>query len=399
MKPLVVFVDDEKNVLSAMERYLIREDYRQVFCNSASDALKIFAREEVHLIVSDLRMPEMNGLELLKAIREEYPETIRMVLSGTSDSNMVIDAINNGEIFRYLTKPLAEVKELRAIIRQALDFYALKKREKLLVNELALKNSELMAWKKRMAYELEVAEKLQRKLLETGPIEFGNLQALFAYQPCWSIGGDFFDLIKLPEERLCIYIGDVSGHGVGSALISTLLKLTASDMVRQHYQEGPAAICCKLNAYMNSHFHNAGCFATFLLAFLNPATGSWNACNCGHPPPFIFSGRDAVIDDRISSMGCLPLGFFDDPSCYVASSQIEWQTVPGEVLFLFTDGLYEARNDRNEILGFDGLKQIAAERLKGSKNLPDPAEIIKNIEERGFDCSGDDCCAILLKHE
>lgn len=397
MEPVVIFVDDEKNVLSSLERLLIRENYKKYFCNSASEALEVFTREKVHLIVSDLRMPEMNGLELLKIVRQKYPDTIRMVLSGTSESNVVIDSINKGEIFRYLTKPLQEVGEIRAVIRQALEFYAAHAREKALLEELRLSNAELTVWKDRMAYELSVAEKLQLKLLGVPPVKDASFAAAFAYQPSCSISGDFFDLIGLPDGGFCVYIGDVSGHGVGAALVSTLLKLTASDYVRQYYKEGPATVCRMLNDFMNSHFQDSGIFSTFFLAFYDAASRHWTACNCGHPTPMLFDASGMLVADRISVDGTIPLGFFESGDHYKESVQISWQGRPGEVYFFFTDGLYEARDSQGEMFGFEQLQHTTHSILAESSELPEPALIISSISKRNFDCSGDDCCAILVK--
>jgi serine phosphatase RsbU (regulator of sigma subunit) len=397
VKPVVIFVDDEINILSSLERHLMREDYQKHFCNSAAEALKILSQEQVHLIVSDIRMPEMNGLELLKIVREKYPETIRMVLSGTSDSSMVIDAINKGEIFRYLSKPLAEVKELRTVISQALEFYALKVREKELLHELQLKNTELTSWKNRMSNELKIAEKLQLKLLEVPPLGDHDFTAVFAYEPSYSIGGDYFDLIKLPDGKFCVYVGDVSGHGVGSALISTLLKLTASDYVKQNHQNGPAAVCKMLNDFMSSHFQNIQVFSTLFLAIYDSNSHTWTACNCGHPPPMLFAPSGSPLSDRISPAGVFPIGFFDFPDTYTEKAQISWKTSEGEVLFFYTDGLYEAHDESGEMFDFARLEQTVSEMLDKSTDLPQPSEIIKAIVQKGYNSSADDCCAILVK--
>lgn len=397
MNSTILFVDDEKNVLSSLERYLVREEFEKVFCTSALQALEVLEKKPVQVVVSDIRMPEMNGLEFLRQVREKYPETVRMVLSGTSETNLVIEAINNGEVFRYLTKPLAEVKELKSILRQALEFYELRAKKAELLEELACKNSELSAWKERMAYELKVAEKLQKKLLDAFPQNTKSFLTRFAYQPCWSIGGDFYDSIILPNDRLCVYLGDVSGHGVGSALISTLLKMTTTDLVRDYFQDGPAAICRRLNEYMNTHVLQTDCFATMFLAIFDPAEMSWHACNCGHPVPLVFSRNGAAKLDSLSTHGTLPLGFFDDPKRYTKEYQISWSCDAGDTLFLFTDGLFEARDKTGEQFGMENLAQIVSEKISNTESLPVPQEIIDEVAARGFDCGADDCCAIFVR--
>lgn len=121
----VLFVDDEEKVLTAIERVTHDESYNTFFVQSAIDAIEILQQHEVHVIVTDMRMPEMNGLELLKVIRDDYPHIIRMVLSGYTEVNTLLDAINQGEIFRFIPKPWKSNEELKTIILQAIEFYEL----------------------------------------------------------------------------------------------------------------------------------------------------------------------------------------------------------------------------------------------------------------------------------
>ena len=121
----VLFVDDEEKVLSSLKRGFLNEPYETLFANSGQEALEILQSNHVHVIVTDMRMPEMDGLELLRAVKEEYPHIIRMVLSGQSQIKNVLAAINQGEIFRFVTKPWKLEDEFKTIIRQAIDYYNL----------------------------------------------------------------------------------------------------------------------------------------------------------------------------------------------------------------------------------------------------------------------------------
>ncbi|EKD81218.1 MAG: response regulator receiver modulated serine phosphatase [uncultured bacterium] len=394
----VLFVDDENSVLKAIERYLIREPYRKLFAAGAAEALEILKNEQVCLIVSDIRMPGMNGLELLKIVCERYPDVVRMVLSGTSESQLVIDAINNGEVYRYLTKPLGEGSELRTILAQALEYYELRRLHKQLFAELAEKNKELSEWKQRMARELQVAGEVQRKLLAAQPVNTTNYDVRFFYQPCLTVGGDFFDIIQLPDGRLCVYVGDVSGHGVGSALISTLLKMTLSDMIHAYIDEGPAAICRRLNSYMHEHAMGMDFFATMFLAVYDPATSCWQAFNCGHPVPDLVGADTELKSGLIPDDRTFPLGFFNEPAHYSRDIEIKWQAQKGDMLFFFTDGLYEAMsNTTGKILGFEKMAAIFESLVKQTGGLPDAQEILRIIDDSGYDTGRDDCCVILVR--
>jgi DNA-binding NtrC family response regulator len=89
---------------------------------SAQEAIEILQRQPVHVVMTDQRMPEMTGVELLRQVQREWPDAIRMVFTGYADIKAVIDAINHGRIFRYITKPW-DPDELRSVLRQACDQY------------------------------------------------------------------------------------------------------------------------------------------------------------------------------------------------------------------------------------------------------------------------------------
>src|SRR4030042_375317 len=101
----VLLVDDEANVLRSLERTLRNEEYAILTAGSAAEALDILETMPVDLIISDLGMPGMNGFELLKTVKGKYPAVARIILTGQSDTPTVLRAINEGEVFRFFTKP------------------------------------------------------------------------------------------------------------------------------------------------------------------------------------------------------------------------------------------------------------------------------------------------------
>ncbi|RLB68309.1 MAG: hypothetical protein DRH03_10000 [Deltaproteobacteria bacterium] len=118
-KRCVLFVDDEQRVLKSLKRGLISEPYRALFALSGMEALEILAVEPVQVIVSDMKMPEMNGLELLQEVGRQYPEVIRLVLSGYSHTSTVIAAVNEGRIFRYIIKPWSIDNDIKPALTEA----------------------------------------------------------------------------------------------------------------------------------------------------------------------------------------------------------------------------------------------------------------------------------------
>lgn len=120
----VLFVDDEINILSSIRRGLLDEEYRCHFAESALRAVEILEQKKVHVIITDMRMPEMNGLDLLKHVEANYPSVIKLVLSGYTQLPQVLATINQVDIFNFITKPWS-IDELIVIIRKALDYYIL----------------------------------------------------------------------------------------------------------------------------------------------------------------------------------------------------------------------------------------------------------------------------------
>ncbi|MEW6326037.1 MAG: response regulator [Thermodesulfobacteriota bacterium] len=118
----VLLVDDETNVLRSLERALRNEEYAILTAGSAAEALDILETAPVDLIISDLGMPGMNGLELLKTVKEKYPAVARIILTGQSDTPTVLRAINEGEVYRFFTKPW-DNEEIKVSIRQTLEHF------------------------------------------------------------------------------------------------------------------------------------------------------------------------------------------------------------------------------------------------------------------------------------
>jgi len=129
-KMTVLMVDDEEKVLGSLKRGLLFESYNSLFANSGKEALEILEQEKVHVLVTDMRMPEMSGLELLKIVREKYPDIVRMVLSGYTQITTLLTAINQGEIYKYITKPWKLEEEFKPAVQQAIDFYNLQNGQK-----------------------------------------------------------------------------------------------------------------------------------------------------------------------------------------------------------------------------------------------------------------------------
>jgi len=136
-------VDDEPNILSALKRSLRTENWRVLTAGGGTEALELLARENVDLIISDMRMPVMDGAQLLEQISQRWPASIRILLTGHADMNATVAAINRGRIFRYLNKPWND-DELRAVVRQGLELLALERERERLEALTLQQNAQLL---------------------------------------------------------------------------------------------------------------------------------------------------------------------------------------------------------------------------------------------------------------
>ncbi|TNE79047.1 MAG: response regulator [Bacteroidetes bacterium] len=137
----VLYVDDEENNLLAFKA-AFRRDFQVITAISGAEALEKLKEHEVHVIITDQRMPGMTGVEFLQKVIPLYPDPIRILLTGYSDINAVIDAINKGEVYRYLTKPW-DNEFLKTTIRQAHEVLHLRAENERLVDELKRANEQL----------------------------------------------------------------------------------------------------------------------------------------------------------------------------------------------------------------------------------------------------------------
>ncbi|MBV8464545.1 MAG: response regulator [Burkholderiales bacterium] len=154
--PKVLFVDDEANILSAIRRVFRTCHYDIATAGSGAEALAYLGSHPVDVIVSDMRMPEQSGAELLGIVKERWPETMRIILTGYADVNDTISAINRGEIYRYMLKPWKD-DEFLAVIRDAVGVKALKDERTRLEQLVRKQNRELEQKVKERTADLQKA--------------------------------------------------------------------------------------------------------------------------------------------------------------------------------------------------------------------------------------------------
>lgn len=168
----ILCVDDEPNVLNALRRLFMDEEYEILTAPSAQDGISTLEKEEIQLVISDYRMPSMNGVEFLREVYRRWPNTVRIVLSGYADASAIVGAINDGHIYKFIPKPWND-DELKVTISNAIERYFLFKKNKELTQELKEKNEELEKLLKEKSRSLEFRTKSlssYQELLDSMPI-------------------------------------------------------------------------------------------------------------------------------------------------------------------------------------------------------------------------------------
>ncbi|WP_228895856.1 HD domain-containing phosphohydrolase [Pseudoduganella aquatica] len=197
--PTLLCVDDEPNILASLRRLFRPAGYRVLLAESGAEGLRVLEAEAVDLVISDMRMPEMDGARFLAQVRQRWPDTVRLLLTGYSDIQSIQDAINCGEIYRYITKPWDD-NDIQLVVRHALERRALEQ-EKQRLEALTLRQNEEL---KQLNHSLEAkveARTLQLKLSRDAAIAAND-----------KLKHNFVTTIKVISSMLEMRGGALSGH-------------------------------------------------------------------------------------------------------------------------------------------------------------------------------------------
>ena len=222
MQRTILLVDDEEPITVALTRVLRRDGYRILVTNVPAQALEILAGETVQVVLSDQRMPGMSGVELLTQVRERHPDTVRMVLSGHADLDSVIDAVNRGAVYKYLTKPW-DNEALRATVHEAFHHYELQQQKAGLLREIELANQQLTELNLELARGLEAKAEQLARLANYDAVTGLPNRVLFSDRLHQALvhgerNASLVGLMLLDLDRFK-YVNDSLGHPVGDELL------------------------------------------------------------------------------------------------------------------------------------------------------------------------------------
>ncbi len=339
----ILIAEDDAASCKILETLLKRWGYEVLEAPDGQKAWDIFRNDpDIQLVVSDWMMPDVDGLELCKRIRavQDRKYTFFILLTAKTQIDDVILGLESGAD-DFVTKPFNQY-ELKVRIMAGERIIDLER-------QLATKVDELSEAYQQIKTDLTAAAAMQKSML---PPTSGNLLGLkfsSSYIPSSAIGGDFYNLFELQENKLGIYIFDVSGHGVPAALQSVGMGMMmtpydpqSSILLDPSEGDGPPIVVppATVTERLNSRFQSSsskGDFVTCLYGVFDLDDGSFTYTRAGHPQPVIISnGKLNQAHDK----GDIPIGILPD---YVYGDNTI-KLSPGERLYLFTDGISEAAN-------------------------------------------------------
>ncbi len=338
-KPLILLVDDMPANLHVLVSAL-RTDYRIKTATNGEDALELAKlADRPELILLDVMMPGMNGIEVLQHLRES-PDTFEIpviFISADTSEQSQLDGLELGAD-DYLTKPVMTTilqVRVRNLLRR---IHSEQER-----NEAYRKLAEAQ---RRLANEVAEAAKYLRSLLPK-PIKQGPIRVDWRFFPSTELGGDSFGYHWVDEDHFAVYLLDVSGHGVGSSLLSvSALDVLRSEALPNTDFRDPNQVLKGLNSAFSSDLHD-GKFFTIWYGVFRKSTRQLSFAGAGHPPGLLFNGvRNTHSLSLLESQGTL-IGITPTQEAEFESKTLNLG--PFAKLILFSDGVFEVEQMNGEI--------------------------------------------------
>jgi len=344
IKPSILVVDDTRANLTLMSE-LLQDIYKVKAAPSGEKALKIaFSDNPPDLILLDIMMPEMDGYEVCRQLKnnkntKDIPVIFLTAMSQAEDEEMglALGAVD------YITKPVSPPITL-ARIKTHITLYQQKK--------------ELMQAHKRIEDEINEAADYIQSLL---PNKLdGDIKTEWIYSPCSSLGGDAFGYHAIDEDHFAIYLLDVCGHGVGSALMSvSAINSIRSQSLKQANFKSPSSVLDALNNAFLMEEHNNKYF-TIWYGVYSRTERVLRYASSGHPAAILFTGENTKnISAHLLSTNNITLGFFENHTFIENEISLGKQSK----LYVYSDGVYEIEQTNGETLTFTDFKYRVTEQF------------------------------------
>jgi len=342
--PKILIIDDDPTIRMTLQRFLKGHGYDVVLAKDGEEGLAKAKELHPSLIICDWMMPIMDGLEVCRQIKSniELANIYLILLTSRDQEGDLVQGLEMGAD-DFLSKP-PRINELRARVRAGLRLYQA--------------TEEIQRQKCLIEQELAQASNYVRSLLPE-PIE-GEVCIQSTFLPSTQLGGDSFDYFWLDGDRLAVYLLDVSGHGVGSALLSvSVLNLMRTRSLRRSKTSqdttnfyNPSEVLSDLNNTFQMSAHNEMYF-TIWYGVYDKQTHKLVYASAGHPPAVMISNEEIPKIKLLKTAG-LPIGMMPDLTYQEQICEIDTSSR----LYLFSDGVYEIPQEDNSILGFNALIDI-----------------------------------------
>ncbi len=348
--PHILIIDDDPSIQILLTRTLKKSGYEVSIAENGVAGLKLAEKLKPALIISDWLMPKMGGLDVCRQVKKnpQLATTFFILITSRVSVEDRVEGLDAGAD-DFICKPI-DLQELKARIRAGLRLHQLsedlQKQKQLLEKQKKLLESELA----------EAADYVSQILPNT--LSNSYLEINFRFIPSRQLGGDIFDYFFLDENYLILYLLDVSGHGLGAALpsISVLNLLRSGNLGNVNYKQ-PDQVLFTLNNFFQMSNKNDKYF-TIWYGVYNIKTKQLNFASAGHPPAIYLhndQGSNQSKTVKLNTQG-LPVGMFPNINYTNRSYSIESLST----LYLFSDGIYELVNDKNEIWGIDNFSKVLA---------------------------------------
>jgi len=381
----VLVVDDDPSVRQLLLTMLTREGaYRLFESPSGAEAQSLLTGEEIDVVITDLRMPGMDGIALMKWARERCPGPTWIILTGHGSLDDAVQAIRLGA-YDFVSKPLPAPESLLVTVRNAVHERQLRSLSRHLQQEVRRQNDRLReqvsqleqacrllhAQTRAVQEDFRRAAQIQQALLPRSAETLEGLAVDAMYRPCRSVAGDLYDTIPIDERRLAFYVADAVGHGVAAAMLAVLLK-TQLRPTRPGQDDpiDPGEVLADVNEYLAGKCHGEGMFVTAAYGVLDTAAGIVTIASAGHPPVLL---RRA--DGRVESVGPTGPALGLKPRAVYVQQEMTLQ--PGDRMLLYTDGLYAtgaSTDNSDHLLRALGESELGGQALLKSLLGPTPED-------------------------
>lgn len=335
----LLVIDDDSLVRQSIVAYLEDSGFRVHEESDGHSGIAWFRKNKPDLVLTDLRMPDLDGLSLMRAVKQIDPDTPVIVISGLGMVSDVVEALRLGAA-DYLIKPLVDMEVLTHSINKALSVLDLQRENQRYRRDLEKANREMREYVRVLERDQQAGRQVQINLLPPTPVQYGNITVAHKIVPSLYLSGDFIDYGLINNRYLSFYLTDISGHGASSAFVTVWLKQLVRRIIRERrvfqpqddFQIDAAEWLSMINQeLMRSKF---GCHLTCFVGILDTETREMRYVLGGHLPlpVLVVDGETTFLPGKGK-----PVGIFKD-----ATWEVFHATLPEKFsLTVFSDGILE----------------------------------------------------------